>query len=63
MLAELPLESGALGAAPPARLPAGWKDRFTARQRVVNIVVVHAKIAPRVRAGFKWVHGYQPTIQ
>ena len=49
LLAQVPLGSARLGAAPPERLPQGWKDRFSARQRIVNIMVVHAKAAPQVR--------------
>lgn len=48
MLTQLPLSFGASGMEPPARLPPGWKARFTARQAVDGVILAHAKAAPKV---------------
>lgn len=44
----LPLE-GDSHEAPPARPPPGWKERFTARQKVAACLSPHAGLAPKVR--------------
>ena len=44
----LPLE-GDPHEAPPARPPPGWKERFTARQKVAACLSPHAGLAPKVR--------------
>ncbi|KAK9810580.1 hypothetical protein WJX73_001776 [Symbiochloris irregularis] len=46
MLAHMPLSFGP-GLGPPARLPPGWKTRFTARQAVDGVLLAHAKAAPK----------------
>ena len=45
---SLPLE-GDSHEAPPARPPPGWKERFTARQKVAGCLILHAALAPKVR--------------
>lgn len=50
MLMYTPLGSEPLGAAPPGRLAPGWKDRFSARQRITNLFLMHAKGAPQARS-------------
>ena len=44
----LPLE-GDPHDAPPARPPPGWKERFTARQKVAGCLTPNAAWAPKVR--------------